>query len=1318
MRLLERDDNGDFHLTKDFLNNKIPPYAILSHTWGDGEVLFKDLMDGTGKNKAGYAKIQFCGDQARYDAIKFFWVDTCCIDKSNNTELQEAINSMFRWYRDAAKCYAYLVDVSIPSPEVDDKSIWEPAFRASRWFTRGWTLQELIAPTSVEFFSREKVRLGDRKSLERIIHNVTGIPLKALRGSLLSDFSVCDRMAWIGKRNTTREEDMAYSLFGIFDVQLPLLYGEGKEKALERLREKTGKDDGCLADLRVTDPRDDKKRIEDGKGGLLRDSYRWVLNNAEFRRWYDSEDSSLLWIFGDPGKGKTMLLCGIIDDLLSYFFCQATDSHTNNATIVLRGLIYLLIVQQPTLVSHLRRKYDHAGKTLFEDANAWFALSEIFGNILQDPSLQTTYFVIDALDECIIGRQQLLKLVTQNLPVSSRIKWIISSRNWTEIGDQLKMATQGAKLSLELNAESITSAVNTYIWYKVDQLAELKKYDPKTRDAVRHYLSSHADGTFLWVALVCHALADPMVRKRHSLEMLRTFPPGLDSLYTQTTENIRRSRDADLCRHILAVTAIVHRPVSLQELVSLIEVLDSFSEDLESLEEVIGVCGSFLSLRKGTVYFVHQSAKDFLLGDISDKTFCKASQEAFNWVFPSGKEKENCIIVSRSLNVMSGNLQRDIYSLKAPGFPIDHVRLPDPDPLARVRYLCVYWVSHLSDAVSGVNANLNTLLQDNGPVHSFFEEKYLYWLEALSLLRAMSDGVLAIRRLEGLLSCTNQGQLLNLVRDAHRFTLSYRWIIEQAPLQAYTSALIFVPTSSLVKKCFRANEPDWISTKPVVEADWNACLQTLEGHDSSVRSVAFSPDGQQLASGSGDETIKIWDPASGQCRQTLEGHDSWVRSVTFSPDGQQLASGSSDKTIKIWDPASGQCRQTLEGHDSSVQSVAFSPDGQQLASGSSDKTIKIWDPASGQCRQTLEGHDSSVRSVTFSPDGQQLASGSDDKTIKIWDPASGQCRQTLKGHDNWVQSVAFSPDGQQLASGSSDETIKIWDPASGQCRQTLKGHDNWVQSVAFSPDGQQLASGSSDETIKIWDPASGQCRQTLKGHDNWVRSVAFSPDGQQLASGSDDKTIKIWDPASGQCRQMLKGHDNWVQSVAFSPDGQQLASGSSDKTIKIWDPASGQCRQTLKGHDNSVWSVTFSPDGQQLASGSDDTTIKIWDPTSGQCRQTLKGHDNWVQSVAFSPDGQQLASGSSDTTIKIWDPASGQCRQTLKGHDSWVRTIQLDNLVKQSYNLGQEWITCNGKNVLWLPPEYRPCCSAVQGRMISIGCSSGRVFTIGFSRDV
>jgi hypothetical protein len=246
MRLLERSNADEFSLTKAFVgDDEIPPYAILSHTWTDREeVSFQELMDGAGKGMAGYDKIRFCGEQATRDGLRYFWVDTCCIDQSNNTELSEAINSMFRWYCNAAKCYVYLSDVSSPAFDTNDKFNQLPcesAFRKSRWFTRGWTLQELLAPRSVEFFSQEGNRLGDKRSLERQVHEITGIAVLALQGTPLSQFGVDERFSWAENRRTLRREDEAYSLLGIFDVYMSLIYGEGRDNAFKRLREEVDK---------------------------------------------------------------------------------------------------------------------------------------------------------------------------------------------------------------------------------------------------------------------------------------------------------------------------------------------------------------------------------------------------------------------------------------------------------------------------------------------------------------------------------------------------------------------------------------------------------------------------------------------------------------------------------------------------------------------------------------------------------------------------------------------------------------------------------------------------------------------------------------------------------------------------------------------------------------------------------------------------------------------------------------------------------------------------------------------------------------------
>jgi WD40 repeat protein len=287
-------------------------------------------------------------------------------------------------------------------------------------------------------------------------------------------------------------------------------------------------------------------------------------------------------------------------------------------------------------------------------------------------------------------------------------------------------------------------------------------------------------------------------------------------------------------------------------------------------------------------------------------------------------------------------------------------------------------------------------------------------------------------------------------------------------------------------------------------------INTLQGHSKEVYSVAISPDGKTLASGSYDTTIKLWNLATGEQIRTLKGHSKGVAEVAISPNSKTLASISWDTTIKLWNLATGEQIRTLKGHSSPVLSVAISPDGKILASGSYDTTIKLWNLATGEQIRTLTGHSSSVLSIAFSPDGKILASGSNDNTIKLWNLATGEQIRTLTGYSQGVTGVAISPDGKILASGSYDKTIKLWNLATAEQIYTLTGHSDQVWSVAISPDGKTLVSGSGDKTIKQWNLATGKEIRTLIGHSSTALSVAFSPDGKTLVSGSGDKTIKIW----------------------------------------------------------------------------------------------------------------------------------------------------------------------------------------------------------------
>ncbi|KAL6410694.1 NWD1 protein [Ilyonectria robusta] len=1043
------------------------------------------------------------------------------------------------------------------------------------------------------------------------------IPVESLLNALskLSEESGSNKHLWASLNDEIKNCGLGFkAVESAIQVQTQVLRQTAHDK----------EDLNCLKDLHIINPETHKKQIENTKGGLLKDSYCWILQHSDFRRFRNDPESRLLWIKGDPGKGKTMLLCGIIDELkkepslvVSYFFCQATEDQARNATSVIRGLIWLLCTTHPTLTSYVRKRYDVEGRELFDDSCALVSLEGILTDILQDSYLQDAMFVVDALDECSDkNRVELVDLLVK-LSSSSRAKWIVSSRNWPTIEEQLRDAEK-IRVHLEVNQDSIAGAVKTFVHYKVDQLAHKKGYKSETKQAVLESLLLKANDTFLWVALVCKELARPQVKSRHTLSKLDSVPAGLDDLYERMLGQILKAEDADICTQILATSCIAYRPVSLDELQVL--VLETKDLSRKELEEVIGECGSFLTIQDGAVYFVHQSAQDFLKN--------KGCVE----IFPSGITEHNLVIFRRSLDALK-SLERDMYRLQSPGIVIDEISQPEPDPLSRLCYSSLYWVDHLGQTKNNISSS------DWGEIEEFMREKFLYWLEALSLQRKTPVGVGAIRKLRDIMQITAGSELNCIIEDARRFVLSHRAMIEIAPLQVYASGLIFSPTDSLVRNMFKKEEPEWLKLKPIMKRNWDTCIQTLESRSGEVSAVALSRDGQRLASAT-RTGVDIWNVTSSHCIRSLEVDD--ARAVDFSVDGQHLAVGLDGGGIGLWDVDSGVHMQTLDGHEEEVRDVAFSPDGKLLASASDDETIKMWDFKKGECIRTMHGHEFGATSLSFSADGRQLASGGYDTTgrvwetatVRVWETATGRCIWTLGGHKYLVTSVAFLS-GDSLASGSHDGTVKIWDVTTGICIRTLQGHGTLVMSIVFLGKGLSFASASSDGMIRIWDD-TGACVQTLGHRTNESLSLAFSANNQLLASASLH-TTKIWDMAAHSAERPFEHHFADYTEVAISPNGKWVASVSENKTVKLWNAFNGTCVHTFEHcHEGDV-RLVFSPDSQHFLSVTALNrflyrTVKLWGTAEGRCVKTFED----IIHQAFFPDSKRLALAG-NTSVHLWD---------------------------------------------------------------------------------
>ncbi|KAK9849582.1 hypothetical protein MYU51_014179 [Penicillium brevicompactum] len=1023
-----------------------------------------------------------------------------------------------------------------------------------------------------------------------------------------------------------------------------------------------GKDyDECLKHLYVEDGQIQLVTIQGQKDDLIPEACEWIFDTEEFKSfvdWSDSSQSQVLWVNGPAGTGKTMLMISIIQKLydqskyapgISNFFFEASQTTKNSALHGLRSLVWLLLIQQPHLISYLVEKHKRSGEAMFKGDSAFWQLIETLKEMLADEKLSPVYLSFDALDECAPGKpseKELLNLVEATVRASgngpTKVKWLLSSRPEIGVYNKLKRAKEGAVVELDVTVHK--EALEAYVEQKMSQLREKEGYKQTTLDRMSAELSKHEQTTFLWVSLVFKELITGDIGQHEAVAHVSKFPKGLNKTYDRIMKQIdelKSEADREFCKRVLEAACFASRPLSFDE----IHGAAGLPPDLDS-PYIVTRCGSFLTVHNDIVYMLHHSTGEYLT-------------RYFEENHPGGSPQVHEFLAKQAIIAMSEGLKRNMYKLE-PGTESNCLGPPPSgNPLAALQYSCEFWVYHLLQSSSPIS--------DDGPVLHFLEAHFLHWLESLSLLRKLPSALTSIRELLKRTMTTQNKcpKLIAFLQDAERFIMKNLSIMMVAPLQIYGGALIFSPTSCHISKIFREKKLSFVRNVTGVTRDWDPCLQTL---DTAARRIIFSPDGKLFASHFTDfnnelEILRVWDVTLGVCVQEFRIEQATFLDYDLYPNYHPLYPAwlTNSKaliavvsaSVRILDIATGSCRyESLHPHVACMN-MDLSPDGKYMALVLDDK-VQIWNTSNWTYKRTLaQDGEYKTSAVCFAPDSKSLASMSLFGPLKIWNIVDGACKKSFEQDSKWQwdNNLAFSPyDGHLVLLARSRDGLMFWDIASGNHKEVkFKGATGTL--AALSGDGN-TAAVIDDQTVFLLNLADGVCTHKLI-HNESPGPVAFSKDGSRLVTGSG--VIRIWDITSPR-EQSVTGIDEEVSTMCFSPNGKILALGCANGALKLYDPATNERAHTGQCHEEAVWNIVFSPDGGIIATTA-GKEVRLWDSSTGQCRRLLlpyvddrygKNHRTSHFCTAFSPDGTLLAIITSARSLEAWDTATGEPREDLK----------------------------------------------------------------------